>query len=109
MALTIPVDNTAAYTQELTIEENVYRFSFHWNSRGSFWSMDLLDLELSPLVMGVKLVVAFDLLAPYRYLDIPQGAFVVTDPADTYAELGRDDLGARSQLIYLTEDEIAAV
>jgi hypothetical protein len=109
MALIIPAFQNAAYTEQFTIEDSVYRFAMNWNTRGEFWTLSILDIDLETLVAGIKVVINTPLLAQYKYLPIPQGELFAIDTADPFARIERSDIGGRVSLVYLTEAEVAAL
>lgn len=109
MARVIQAFQDSSYIQEVTLDGAVYRLHIKWNHRAQHWSMDILDIDENVLVGGISLMVEYPLLFQYQYREIPPGAMAAVDPADPYTELGRHDLGSRSQLVYLTEEEASAV
>ena len=105
----IPTFDTASYSEEVTLDEAQYRLDFHYTFRGDYWVVDILDRDLNPLVMGVKVVPSYELLAQYKHLAVPQGILMAVDVAAENLRIGRDDLPTRVDLVYMTEAESAAL
>jgi len=106
--LTIPWSDFPSFSQECTLDGVVYRFRFKWNYRGQYWTMDLHDRDQNPILLGVKLVVRFDLVKHYPGRAVPPGVFVVTDPKGEIDRVEEGDMGVNTQLTYFTEAEAEA-
>jgi hypothetical protein len=109
VALVIPVFDTSSFTEELTLDDANYRFRLDWNYRGQFWQLSIYDRDLALLVGGIKVVINYPLLDPYKYLPIPQGELFAIDTSEPNQRIEDGDLGTRVNLVYLTEDEYAAI
>ncbi len=100
----IPMSDYPAFTQNVVLDGNTYRFSFSWNGRGEFWSMDIADANNIPLLSGIRLVILFPLLAQHKEDGLPAGQIFVldTNPNTAFIEPGRHDFtsGRKLQLIY---------
>jgi len=98
-----------AYSMTVTLEGEVYRLVFRWNVRGAFWTMDVKEQDETVLLAGIKLVANWPLTDRYVNPDLPPGDFMAYDTAGTGLDPGREDLGGRVLLLYLTEAEVAAL
>ena len=97
-----------AFTQTLTLDGALYRFSFAWNYRAGYWSMSVLDAGGTPLVQGLRIVLNLDLFRQFPGRGLPPGALYAVDPSDTISNPAFDDLSAgRVILVYLTEADLA--
>lgn len=103
----IPMKTFPAYTMEVTLDLIPYRFDFHWNYRGEFWTLNVLDREQQSLVMGIRLALGFDLFDLYPDRGLPPGQLFVVDPTGSEVEIGRNDFtnGRELEVIYVTENE----
>lgn len=101
--------NYAAFTQEVTLDETDFKLKFYWNSRFEYWSMTISDFEDNIIVSGIKLVLNYDLLNPYRHLDVPAGQLYVLDPSDTLLRINREDIDKNVSLFYVEETDFATV
>lgn len=68
-----------AYDFSLTLEGIIYYFSFEWNERGQFWTMDILDQDQSYIAAGIRMVVDVDLIGRFKDSRVPKGTFILTD------------------------------
>lgn len=85
--LLIPVrTDIPAYDFSLALEGVNYYFSFEWNERGQFWTMDILDQDQNYLVAGVRMVSGIDLLSRFKNTKLPPGIFILNDTSSK----GRD-------------------
>ena len=85
--LIIPVrTDLPAYEFSLSLEGVNYFFSFEWNERGQFWTMDILDQDQNYLVAGVRMVNGVDLLSRFKNTKLPLGILSIFDTSSK----GRD-------------------
>lgn len=100
----IPFKDSPAFSESLTLDGKEYGFFFAWNTRGSFWYMNLNDANGNPLVSGVRLVINFPLLDQHPGEGMPPGSMFVYDsnPATRTMEPGRGDFvgGRNLSLLY---------
>jgi hypothetical protein len=108
--LRIPVlEDTAFWTQRMTLEGTDYVLSFSWNGRAEAWFVELLDLDSTPLLGPLKLTTNRPLFLRHHYLGtIPPGELFAFDPTYTIDAPDYTELGTSVELFYLTADEVAA-
>lgn len=107
--LAIPFSTLPAFTETVTLDGALYRLSFAWNYRASYWSMSILDAAGAPLIQGLRIVLNLDLFRQFPGRSLPPGALYAVDPSDTITDPAFDDLSAgRVTLVYLTEADLAA-
>ena len=75
----IPFVTYPAVSEDISMDNVVYRVQCVWNTRKAFWSLSLFDTDDNPVLTGIKLVINYELIAMYRHLDIPQGELYVLD------------------------------
>lgn len=97
----IPLKSLPAYMFEIDIDERVYRIEIRWNSRGEFWTFNLLTRSGEPLIQGVKMVLNFELIRRYGDDRLPKGALIPIDTTGRLDRIGRHDLGENVQLVYI--------
>jgi hypothetical protein len=95
-----------SFTEEVTLDGIVYTFEFSWNSRGGFWSMNILNRDQTQLVMGVRLVMFYGLIRKFVDRGLPNGELYVLDPSGNTDEIQQNDFETRLTLCYFDEDEI---
>ena len=105
----IPVFDYADYSESVVLDGNPYRLAFSWNTRGEYWSLTISDSSGNVLVDGLKLVINFELISEYAAAGFPPGALLAVDTTGTLSRIGRDDLGEKVRLYYLTGEEFAEV
>ena len=102
----IPLTSEFANFQfQTTLELQVYGFSFAWNSRYERWSMSLFDGNDTPLVQGIVVMSGPIILSQYVYEGMPPGKIVFVDTSGEDIDPGRNDLGDRVRMFYITSDD----
>lgn len=104
--ITIPFLDFPAFSIQVTLETVPYRFSFFWNSRGSFWLMNIQDTAFNTLINGIVLVSNFSLLDKHPGRDLPPGIFMAADKRGNLYEITRDNMGSDVVLLYVPSDEL---
>lgn len=92
---------SAKFTQQTTIDGQVYTFEFMWNARMQKWLMTLSDQDGVAIRSGITMVRDFPLIRRVVDERRPPGDFMLLK--DTAPTL--DDIGS---LFYFTAAEIAA-
>lgn len=112
MSLTIPNLSDEPYSSlRVRLEGQDYTLELLYSTRGNTYSMNVLDEELLPIAMGLKLFTGVPLLASYkRDARLPTGElFVIALGADkTPPTLGELGAGLRCELTYFTLAELQA-
>ena len=96
----IPLNNDPSQVFDIVLEDIVWTFSVYYNSRGEYWSMDLLK-NGADAVAGIKLVSSIDLLHALMIMD---GDLVIISEPDIDPKI--DDFGVTSDMWYLTRAEL---
>lgn len=105
----IPFKNDPSQWQEqINLDGQEYVLSFAWNALNEYWSMDILTRDLDPLVLGIKIVVNYNLTYPYRAEGITQGDIVCQNLIGGDAKIQRYDMGDVTQLVYYSLSELIA-
>ncbi len=105
----IPFSVFPAFTQEIILDNIPYRFTFNWNTRGTYWSVSIADRDEVKLISGIKLVMNFGLIRRYPGRDLPPGELIVADPSGEIERAGRDDFQDKVKLVYVEESDFATV
>lgn len=96
------------YTQQVTILGTLFTFGFKFNTREEVWTMDILEEdEITPILMGVKLVGDWKLTERFAVPRLPAGFFFTVDETGTQKKPGRDDLGGDVKLFFVETSELA--
>lgn len=104
--LTIPFKVFPAMSEEIILDDKSYRFRFSWNTRASFWSMEIFNSELETIVSGIKVVLNYELITRNPDRGLPPGEIFAIDPSDTLSEITLNNLGTEIKLIYVEESEL---
>ena len=89
-----------AYRFSLTLESVLYYFSFEWNERGQFWTMDIQDQDENYLIAGVRIVNGANLLARFQNPLLPPGDLFVFDTSGKNNDPKVDNFGTVVILFY---------
>ena len=100
--LTIPVrTDLPAYEFSLSLEGATYYFSFEWNERGEFWTMDILDQNQEYIIAGIRMVSNIDLLGRFKDVRLPKGIFLLLDTSGKNRDPSFDNFGTEVLLTYI--------
>lgn len=107
MILEIPVNSEfSSYEFQTTLELTVYSFRFKWNARMERWSMSIYNDVGEPLVEGIPVFAGPLVMEQYVYDGLPPGIIVFVDSTGENIDPGRNDLGDRVRMFYITSDEL---
>ena len=99
-----------SFQQEVIIDESSYVLNFNWNSRGEFWELSFLNALREPLVMGIKLVLNYELIRQFQGYGLPDGALYAIDASGNNSKIEQNDfINDRVSLIYITDEEYEAL
>lgn len=95
------------YQFQVVLDDVTFTLRFRWSSRESFWYVDVMQEDLTPIRMGVKVTVntpldIWDLTDPAR----PAGILMAVNTSQRHDEAGYQDLGGRVVLYYISALEL---
>lgn len=98
----------SAFDISLSLDNVTFNLRFIWNSRENEWYMDIRDVDNISLILAVKLVFDYNMLAAYESIEgLPLGIFVFIqsspDAVKTSENFGTDFL-----LTYFDQSEVLA-
>ncbi len=103
MTSEIPIRaDLSSQTLSVSLDGVLYELGLHWNERAQSWSLDLFTIDGAPLLLGVRLVPAWNLLWRGTDTRLPPGSLVLHDRTGANAAPGPDDLGVRHTLLYVS-------
>lgn len=106
---TINVDkNAIPYSADIRIGVRTYTFTFHYNSEGDFFTVDLVQGEEN-LVVGEKIVYGKALFTSYLDERFPFAAIIPIDLSMQAEKIGWQELGKSVFLYVITAEEMEAV
>jgi len=110
MSVVIPFRNDLpAFKETVQLDTIVYQLRFKWNTRAQQWIMSILTATGEPIVEGQRICKSVGIFNKYTDTRLPRGGLVLVDLQNRAGEPGRDDLGDRFILVYLTEEEVGAI
>ena len=107
--ITIPTRALPEYILDVTLDAVPYRGVIKWNTRGAYYTLDILTREGDPIVSGLKLCLNARLIQKHPGRGLPTGELFVVDPSGGLTVILYDDLEGRISLTYATEAELAAL
>lgn len=104
--LSIPVfSEQASFTQTIPIDGITYKLQIYWNVRDEHWFFSLYLPDDTLVLTGIKMPVNFTLLNSFSGENVPPGDFLLYDDSGNNEPCGRDELGDRCLLLYITGDD----
>lgn len=65
----LPTYSDVYYTYSIGLEGKKFTLSFLWNDRDNAWRMSIRKEDLTPVVLGYKLVSSYPMMADYALQD----------------------------------------
>jgi hypothetical protein len=105
----IPMRALPESVSVVTFEVEPYRLTVKWNTRGAYYTLDVATREGVELVSGIKVALNAALFRRYPAQSLAPGELLVLDPSGEESVILFDDVEGRVALIYVTEEEYAAI
>lgn len=83
-----------------------YVFDVRWNLRDNAWYFDVLEIDETPIVLGIKVVLGVYFGRRSNHPLFRDGAMVARPTGKDRSEPGFLDLGSRVQVWYFTRQEL---
>lgn len=112
MTVAIPVFDFASYSEQITLDGEVFLFQFDFNVRFDYWSMTISDIDLNVLIGGLRLALDYELLSQYPGRGLPPGALIAIDTTGDELDPNRENFGPEDSnvtLIYIPVEEAKEV
>jgi len=102
--LQIPTNSNGnpSFSEVISIDGIYYKLAFKWNTRDTCWLLDFLDINDSPIMIGIKLIINYELILLHAMPVMPLGILYLIDLSGSYEPCGFEDLGGRCKLHYLS-------
>lgn len=97
--LIIPLKKLPRYSINVTLENNIYILTVHWNVIDLAWYMDIYGVSNSEDITGIKLVTGPNLIKQYAMLEL--GAFYIIDVTGHEADPDFDNINITHLLMYV--------
>lgn len=95
------VPSIGFYRFGTTIEEVPYVFDVRWNDRDKSWRFDVMEIDETMIVAGVRVVLGAYLGKQCNHRLFRRGVIVAVDLSGQRREATYDDLGTRVVLQYI--------
>lgn len=95
----IPFSDTASFSQQIVLDDEIFNMAINYNSSFDFWTMDLLDANNNEIFTNAKLTTGVSIGKRLGKSNLPKGDFIVVfDSGDTPA---RNDFNQNASLVYV--------
>lgn len=104
--VSIPVfPENASFTENITLDGVNYIMHIYWNVRDEYWYFGLFLPDGTMVLNGIKMPVNYTLISSFVGANVPPGDFILFDESGNNAPCGRDELGERCILLYISGDD----
>lgn len=105
----LPLYSEPYYEYRIALEDEARVVTFRWQDRTSSWYLDVKQDDLTPVVLGIKLVPYYPILADYQLQELGvNGYFVLVDSGDFITDklsASPEALAQYYRLFYVYEEE----
>lgn len=105
----LPLYPEPFYEYRIALEDEARLVTFRWQDRTSSWYIDVKQDDLTPVVLGIKLVPYYPILADYQLQESGiNGYFVLVDSGDLITDkldASPEALAQYYRLFYVYEEE----
>lgn len=103
----IPFKEPAAWQAQITLTGVIFILVFKWNALNKFWVMHIYNRNNEPILLGVKVVVNWNLTGQYVVVGMPAGDIVCQNVLGGFEDIQRFDMGEIDELFYYEQGELA--
>ena len=95
----IPFSDTASFSQQIVLDDEIFNMTINYNSSKEYWTMDLLDANNNEIFTNAKLTTGVSIGKRLSKDNQPKGDFVVIfDSGETPK---RKDFNQNASLVYV--------
>lgn len=98
--LIIPFREQSFFRQQIQLTGVLYFLTFTWNALNEFWIMDIANSDEEPLILGIKIVPDYPLLAAFTVEGMPQGEIICQNVVNSPDEITRFAMSQKFALVY---------
>ena len=95
----IPFSNTASFSQQIVLDDEIFNMTINYNSSFDFWTMDLLDANNNEIFTNAKLTTGVSIGKRLGKINQPKGGFIVI--FDNGGTPARNDFNQNASLVYV--------
>lgn len=110
MATYLKIPLLAETTDQLVYVEldgNPYVLRVLWNERFGYFSLSVLEADLTPILTNIKMVKNYPLTRRFKDLRLPFGSFFFVQEKGNTTRPGYSDLATNFNLYYIEADTVA--
>lgn len=123
----IPFKEPASWQAQITLTGVIFNLAFQWNALNKYWVMSIYSRNDDPILLGVKVVVNWNLTGQFVTVGMPAGDIccqnilgltqnttpsgetVFTIPPESFRKIERFDMGEVDELFYYEAGELEAL
>lgn len=105
----IPFKEPAAWQAQITLTGVIFVLSFQWNALNQYWVMSIYDRNAEPVLVGVKVVVNWNLTGQFVTVGMPTGDIVCQNVLGGWEKIMRFDMGEVDELFYYEAGELETI
>ena len=95
----IPFSDTASFSQQIVLDDEIFNMTINYNSSFDFWTMDLFDANNNEIFTNAKLTTGVSIGKRLGKENQPLGDFIVV--FDNGYTPGRNDFNQNASLVYV--------
>lgn len=105
----IPFKEPAEWEAQITLSDVIFNLNFKWNALNKYWIMSIYNRNDQPILLGVKVVVNWNLTSQYVVVGAPQGDIICQNVLGQFGDIMRFDMGEVAELFYYENGELEAL
>lgn len=95
----IPFSDTASFSQQIVLDDEIFSMTINYNSSKEYWTMDLSDANNNEIFTNAKLTTGVSIGKRLGKINQPKGDFIVV--FDSGYTPGRNDFNQNASLVYV--------
>lgn len=107
--LIVPFKEPASWQAQITLTDVIFNLRFKWNALNKYWVMSIYSRNDEPILLGVKVVVNWNLTGQFVTVGIPTGDIVCQNVLGGFEKIMRFDMGEIDELFYYEAGELEAL
>ena len=105
----IPFKEPAQRQERITLTGNIFNLRFVWNALNQFWSMNIYNQNLEPIVLGIYVATNYDITRQFYAVivgaGISFGDILCIDYTENWENITRYEMGQSADLFYFEPGE----
>lgn len=93
----LPLHADYYFEYSIPLEDDNFILTFLWQERSSAWYLDIRKDDLTPVVLGIKLVPYYPILADYQLKDFGLNGYFALEDSGQYIS---DSLNTTAEALY---------